>query len=110
MDYGYLSQKFSLARSSLMLPHPHGEVASVTAAMHECAEALGGVKDQRPERLEPYLSRLISFMDTTGMVDPDGRGLHAVKAESFTDHERHQFANTVDELASKCARYSHEQL
>lgn len=102
MDYGYMSQKLSSARSCLMLPHPQGIEKSVTTAMFECMIALEEVKDERPEDLEPYLSRLIALMDTSGLTDPDGIGLHTVKARMFTEDELHQFSSTVDELANLC--------
>lgn len=104
MDYGYMAQKLASARSCLMLPHPKGITESVTIAMFECMIALDGVKDERPEELEPYLSRLVRLMDTSDLVDADGIGLLRVKAETFTEDELHQFSSTVDELANLCAR------
>ena len=78
MDYGYMSEKLSYARSCLMLPHPRGEAESVTSAMNECMHALSTVGDKRPDDLEPYLSRLVGLIDTTGLDDPRSIGLHAV--------------------------------
>jgi hypothetical protein len=107
MDYGYMAQKLAAARSSLLLPHPRGIEQSVITAMFECMIGLDGLKDERPEELEPYLSRLVDLLDTSELSDPDCIGLHIVKARMFTEDQLHQFSSTVDELATLCA--SHRQ-
>lgn len=104
LDYIYMAERFASARSCLMLPHPNGIAESVSRAMFECMLAWNGLKDQASKELEPYLSRLTDLMDTSGLVDPHGIGLHVVKARMFTGDDLEQFSRTVDELARLCAR------
>ena len=103
MDYGYMSQKLGAARSCLRLLHPRENEQSVTTAMLECMIALDGINDERPDGLEPHLSRLVDPLDTSELSDPSCIGLHTVKARMYTDDQLRQFSCTVDELATLCA-------
>lgn len=100
----YLSEKFASARSALMLPHINGEVSSITAAMHEASLGLDKLNRSTLEpSLQDYLREFDDLMNTTGLSDPIGEGLHAVKARSFTVDQRAQFSRLVDEIASLSA-------
>lgn len=100
----YLSEKFSSARSALMLPHVNGEVRSITTAMHEASLGLDKLDRSTLEpSLQDYLREFDKLMDTTGLSDPNDEGLHAVKARSFTVDQQAQFSSLVDEIASLSA-------
>lgn len=97
----YLSEKFASARSALMLPHVKGEINSITTAMFEASLGLERVdRSKLDPSLQHFVRQLDALMDTTGLSDPDGEGLYAVKARSFTVDQQAQFSNLVDEIAS----------
>lgn len=97
----YLSEKFDSARSALMLPHVKGEINSIASAMFEASLGLDKLNRSTLEpSLQDYLRQLDGLMDTTGLSDPDGEGLHTVKARSFTVDEQAQFSHVIDQIAT----------
>lgn len=97
----YLSEKLASARSALMLPHVKGEINSITAAMIEASLGLDGINRSTLEpSLQDYVRQLDDLMDTTGLSDPNGEGLYAVKARSFTVDQQAQFSHVIDQIAS----------
>ena len=99
--FAYPSEKFSAARSNLMLPHLRGEADSISMAFSECSLGLAGVdKNTLDDEARRWVAELDDLMDTTGFEDPDGKkGLWMVQAETFTNDEMFQISNLVDTLA-----------
>ena len=83
-----------------MLPHPHGEAASIVSAFHECSQALHGVNETTLDDQARSLLRLLTtLMDTSEVADPQGRGAWTVKAATFTVEQKFELARVIDELA-----------
>lgn len=99
--FAYASEKFAVARSTLMLPHSKGEAFSIAMAFHECALGLAGVdRDSLDDDARGWVTNLEVLMDTTGLDDPDGqKGLSMIKAEHFSNEEKFEVSNTIDTLA-----------
>lgn len=98
--FAYPSEKFSIARSSLMLPHPRGEAASIVSAFHECSLGLHGLRDEDlDDSARGWVAKLKELMDTSGIQDPTVRGMWFIKAERLTDDEKLELSRIVDELA-----------
>lgn len=105
MKFAYQAEKFSVARSLLMLPHPNGEADSIASAFHECSLGLHQLDEQDlDDSARDWIATLKELMDTTGLMDPDGRGLWTVKASSLTVEQQFELSNVVNELASWFAR------
>ncbi len=100
-DFAYPSEKFSVARSTLMLPHPRGEAASITDAFRSCSLGLARVdKNTLDDDARRLVMDLDDLMNTDGLEDPDGKkGLWMVKAETFTDEQKSQLSLIIDSLA-----------
>ena len=104
MKYTYPAEKFSTARTNLMLPHTQGEAASIAAAFHECSLGLMDLREpgltncDLNDEAKTLIRELRGLMDTTGLVDPDGVGLNVVKARTLTDDEKRRLSHIVDEL------------
>jgi hypothetical protein len=97
----YQAQKFAQARSCLMLPHPMGEAQSIADAFHMCLLGLDDLdRDRLDEDAADKVRQLEVLMETTGLEDPGGVGLFRVKAERFTNEEKSEVSELVDELAS----------
>lgn len=100
MDFGYQSEKFSVARRALMLPHPHGEDASIASAFFECSLGLTDLdRSKLDDNATAWIRRLEKLMDNTGLSDPAGNGLHALKAQKLSIDEKLELSRIVDELA-----------
>lgn len=100
MKFPYQAEKFSVARSSLMIPHPKGETESIVGAFHECSLGLHELnKKELDDNAKGWIAKLKDLMDTSGLTDPDGRGLWAVKAASLTTEQKFELSHVVDELA-----------
>lgn len=99
-DYAYPSEKLSVARRSLMLPHPRGEAESIAGAFEECSH---GLHDLRNEDLDDNARRWVAtikeLMDTSGIQDPSGRGTFVIKAERLTEEQKFELSRVIDELA-----------
>jgi len=97
----YQSEKFSVARSCLMLPHPRGEEASIADAMFNIDLGIDGfqVPDDFNEDAAGQLAELRRMMVRDGLEDPEGVGLYTVLARTWDVDERHRFSHLVDELA-----------
>jgi len=100
-SFTYPSEKFSVARSTLMLPHPRGEAASVAAAFHTCSLGLASLdKNALDDDAGRWVMDLDDLMNTDGLEDPDGKkGLWMVKAEMLTDEQKSQLSLIIDSLA-----------
>ncbi len=100
-DFAYPSEKFSVARSSLMLPHPRGEAASITDAFHSCLLGLAGLdKSTLDDDARRWVTDLDALMNTDGLEDPDGNtGLLMVKAKMLTEEQKSQLSLIIDSLA-----------
>ncbi|MDD5037145.1 MAG: hypothetical protein PHE55_20655 [Methylococcaceae bacterium] len=100
MRFAYQSEKFYRARSMLMLPHPRGEAESIANAFHECSLGLQNINvDDLPAGVKNWVILLSNLMDTSGLSDPDKRGLWAVKAESFSFDQKIELSRVVNELS-----------
>ncbi len=100
MKFSYQAEKFSVARSALMLPHPRGEHESIANAFHECSLGLHQFDRSRlSDDANQWVGKLDALMETKGLSDPNGEGLWAVKAKTFTDDEKIELSRLVDELA-----------
>lgn len=100
MNFAYQAEKFSVARSSLMIPHPNGEAASIASAFHECSLGLHDLDEQKlDDNARGCVAKLNDLMDTSDLTDPDKRGLWAVKADSLTIEQKFELSRVVDELA-----------
>jgi hypothetical protein len=100
MNFGYQSEKFSVARRALMLPHPRGEDASIASAFGECTLGLHHLdRSTLDDDARAWVRRLEELMDTTGLSDPATDGLWAVKARKLSIDEKLELSRTVDELA-----------
>lgn len=101
LTFSYQAQKFAQARSCLMLPHPMGEAQSIADAFHMCLLGLDNLDYERlDEEAADKVRQLEALMDTAGMEDPAGVGTALLKAEQFTDEEKSQVSELVDDLAS----------
>ena len=97
----YRNDRFWAARRSLMLPHPHGEVAAIASAFHDCFLALADVRSEDlDDNARDWVSKLRDLIDTTGLQDPTHRGLFTIKAERLTEGQKLELSQVVDELAN----------
>lgn len=108
MHFDYQSERFSAARSLLMLPHPHGEAESIANAFMECFCGLHNL-DRRTldANARSSIKKLLTLMDTSGLDDPLNLGLWMVKAKKLTVDQRIVLSQLVDGLAeyfsAKCS-------
>ena len=101
MKYPYVSEKFAIARKSLMLPHPDGDTKSIVYAFFECSLSLRTLNQyDLDDRARTSLRKLKELMDTTGLDDPLGRGLYTVKAERLSLDQKAELSREVDYLAT----------
>ena len=112
MDPMYMHEKLASAVDALMLPHGRGESASIAAAFHEIHLGLMGedVTTIEDDNARHYLNIVEKFMDTSGLEDPNGKGLHTVKAEAMNDEQKLEFSKAVRELENIFDRLSEEKL
>jgi len=100
MKFSYPAEKFSVARSNLMLPHSNGEASSIAHAFHECSLGLHELdRDELEEVAADWVRKLEELMDTTGIADPDERGTFAVRAEQLSVDQKIELSRIIDELA-----------
>ena len=94
-----------MARQLLMLPHPHGEEASIASAFNECSLGLKNInKDTLDDSQQKCVSSLERLMNTDGLEDSYNKGLFRVKAESLTESEKFELSEVVDALATSLDR------
>ena len=101
-EFIYQSEKFSMARSLLMLPHPEGENVSVYHAFIECSHGLHDLDKQGLELddyAKNYVAKLKVLMDTSSVPDPDSRGLFAVKADLLTTEQKTELSQVIVALS-----------
>jgi hypothetical protein len=105
MKFSYQSEKFSEARSALMLPHPRGESESIASAFHACSL---GMRDLNVNTIDSdardWIVKIERLMDTSGLSNQDERGLWAVKADTFTEEQKWELSSCVNGLASYFCR------
>lgn len=111
MPFGYQSEKFKAARAALMLPHPKGESQSLFNAFIECDQGIRDLEakgcDENSlgdDQARGWFREIKEFMDSSGLSDPEERGLFKVKAESLDEGQKAEFSNAVDELAHYFSR------
>jgi hypothetical protein len=101
LKFAYQAEKFATARRSLMLPHPKGEVQSITDAFIECSH---GLKNLRSEDLDDSarcsVRKLKELMDSSGLEDPTHRGWFAMKAEQLTLDQKFELSEEINYLAT----------
>ncbi len=97
----YQAEKFNVARSCLMLPHPQGEESSIANAMFNIMIGVHDyhVPDDFNEDAARQLVELREMMNTDGLQDPNREGLHIVLARTMDVDQRQRFSKLVDELA-----------
>ncbi len=104
MKYSYQAEKFSTARSCLMLPHARGEATSIAGAFHECSLGLHDLDEKGlmdsvlHDDAKALIRELRKIMSTEGLKDPNKVGLYTVKAESLSYEERLRLSHIIDEL------------
>jgi len=109
MKHEYVSEKFAIARKSLMLPHPDGDTKSIVYAFFECSLSLRTLNQyDLDDGARTSLRKLKELMDTTGLDDPLGRGLYTVKAERLSLDQKAELSREVDYLASWLDVHSRE--
>lgn len=97
--FAYSKEKFSAARSALILPHVKGEAMSIAYAFHEMTLGLAGLdRDSLDDDALCWVEELDGLMNADGFEDPDNEGLLAVKAETLTYDQRHLLSRNVDSL------------
>ena len=106
MSIRYAAEKFAIARSVLMLPHPQGEAQSIASAFSECRHGL-----DRLDRTEldydalKWIGELESLMSTSGLNDPHKEGLFLLRARALSEDDQYQLSSVVDDLAHWFARH-----
>jgi hypothetical protein len=109
MKFNYAAEKFSTARSCLMLPPPGAEAQAIVGALHECSLGLNNLTDEDfPDYSHDSYSKLKGYLDCVGLEDPTGEGLWLVKAKSLTTDEKSELSRIIDELASWFRRADEE--
>jgi len=99
-QFRYPAEKFSVARLSLMLPHPRGEATSIASAFHEISLGLYDLDEvDLDEQARSWINEINELMDTTGIKDPSGRGQWLIKAEQLTEDQKFELSRIVNELA-----------
>ena len=97
--FAYSKEKFSAARSALILPHVKGEAMSIAHAFHEMSLGLAGLdRESLDDDVLLWVEELDGLMNADGLEDPDNKGLLAVKAETLTYDEKHLLSQNVDSL------------
>lgn len=96
----YQAEKFSVARSCLMLPHTRGEAASIANAFHEIDLGLHRfeVPSDFSEAGVTMLRDLKQLMSLEGLSDPNQEGLYTIRARAMSVDEQAQLSRLVDEL------------
>lgn len=98
-DFMYQSEKLGDARSTLMLPHPKGDVRSIVDAFHECDIALRNFDESTvtDDNALRYIDIIKKAMDTSGIP---GEEKWTTKAEGMSETQLNEFSSAVDSLAS----------
>ena len=97
----YPKEKFSVARSTLMLPHPRGEASSISSAFHEISLGLADLdKSCLDDDARRWIEEIEELGKTDGIDDPDGKGLWLLKAESRTGDQKRQLSLAVDSMCA----------
>ena len=95
----YAKEKFSAARSTLMLPHVKGEAMAISCAFFEMSLGLAGLdRESLDDDALRWVGELDGLMNADGLEDPDSKGLLAVKAETLTYDQKHLLSRNVDSL------------
>lgn len=104
LRYSYQVEKFSLARSCLM-PSKSPGADAIAAAFFACTHAFEDMEEKDFEnglddRARSLVATIKRFMDTSGIVDPRGKGTWTVKARSLTVDEQRELFGAVNELSA----------
>lgn len=99
MSFNYAAEKFWVARSNLMLPHPLGEAQSIADAFAECHKILRDLPESSlHDDAIRWVGKLRALMCTDGLSDPAGEGLFLVRARQLTIDQQAELSTLVDEL------------
>jgi hypothetical protein len=86
-----------------MAPHVDDEASSHVGAFDECSLALKELPNEElDESARSWIATIVRTMDTTGIEDPSGRGIWAIRAEQLSIEEEQEFSRAVDGLANWC--------
>ncbi len=112
MKFSYEAEKFSVARSALMLPHLEGESKSIYHAFNACSLGLDNLdrKLLTDDNAIKNVSKIEELMDTSGLTDSEDKGLWKIKAELLSEEEKYDLSTAVDELASYFSYYMLESV
>lgn len=94
MKYSYQSEKLSIARKHLMLPHYGSEANSIACAFQELHLAF---RDLNVNKLNHDAQGLISKLKEL-MEENDGSWL--ARAQSFSTENKQDFSEAVNDLAN----------
>jgi hypothetical protein len=101
MKYAYVSEKFAAARRSLMLPHPNGDTTAIVDAFAECSHGLHNInRDDFDNAARESVRKLEELIDGSGLDDPLGRGLYAVRAERLSLDQKTELSEVINYLAT----------
>jgi hypothetical protein len=100
MKFSYASEKFSVARRCLMLPHYKSEAESIGEAFHNCYIGLCDIdrNDLDSDALQ-WVSELDELMSFTGVTAEEGEGLYLARAKQLNYDQKLDLSRIVDELA-----------
>jgi hypothetical protein len=102
--YSTPKEKFAIARSALMVPVQDESDAIASAFFHVGLGLYHFDRAHADEGIPDRLAKIDCAMDTDGLFDPDGRGLHRAKAANMTVEDKRTFSRNVDECATWFAR------
>jgi hypothetical protein len=98
--YAYQAGRFSLARSTLMLPHPHGEAAAIAEASRACSLALTALDLTRfDEDVRHWIETLQGLIRAFDCRREAPAQQAAVADAILSDAEKREFSNIIDLLA-----------
>jgi hypothetical protein len=105
VQFGYQSEKLSDARANLMLPHTSGEAQSIAGAFHEIQLAFMDMDEKDlDDSARGWVRKLKEYLDVSDVEADSDTGLFAAKSANFSDDQKLEISNTVDELAHWFAR------
>jgi hypothetical protein len=100
MEYAYQSEKLSLARHNLMIPHPRGVEESIVGAFMECHLAFHRMDEKGlDDNARKWVAKIKGFMSADGIVGEPNEGTWAAKAATLSTDQQMELSDAVDELA-----------
>jgi hypothetical protein len=101
-EFSYQGEKFSLARTSLMLPHSTGEERSIADAFRACSLGVHqfDISKIKDADVRDWLQTVTRLMSTEGIEDATGEGKWVHRARGMTMDEKRELSRAVDRLAN----------